>query len=119
MTTLSLTIIIFSLLIAYLIYYFYFNIYEIEVFVNPNRLKPDNKSTAKISIKPINSLGIKIPFRKVYSEIHFIDGNELVNILLKKDRKIILKAKNYNGIVKIEILSKFSLLPNVVELKID
>ena len=119
MTTLSITIIILSVLIIYLIYYFFFNIYEIEICVNPNRLNPDNNSIDKINIKPINSLGIEIPFRRVYSQINFIAGIELVNILLRKDRKIILKAENNTGIVNIEILSKFSLLPNVVEIKID
>lgn len=119
MSILSLIIIFSGLLVCYLIYYFIFNIYEIDVSVNPKKLKPDNNSTAKISIKPINHLGIEVPFRKVQPEIKFISGFNLADIILEKDRLVIIKVKNKTGTVKMELLSKYSLLPNIVTIKID
>lgn len=120
MITTSFTLIlVLSLTVLYIVYYFIFNIYEVELSVDPIELKTDNNSTAKISIKPINSLGKEVPYRKVNSEIKFISGIDLVTIISNEDRIIILKAKNKKGLVKIEIDSKFSLLPNVIEIKIN
>ena len=117
-TTSFIVILSLSLTVLYLVYYFIFNIYEIEVSADSKELKPDNNSVTKISIKPINSLGKEVPFRKVNSEIKFISGIDLVTIVSNEDRIIILKTKNKKGLVKIEIDSKFSLLLNVIEINI-
>ena len=105
------------LIIVYILYYFFFSIYETIIRVTPNTIKSDNKSITKITIKPINSFGKVIPFRSVYAGFNIIEGSNLIYTEHKNKKKglIELKAKDKPGKVKIEIISKYSLFPNIVE----
>ncbi len=107
------------LVIAYTAYYFFFNIYEITIKVTPVIIS-DRKQKIKIKIKPINSLGNAIPLRRVYTEFNIIEGTNLIytNHKNKKKGLLELRAKDAPGKVKIEIKSKYSLFPNIVEFNI-
>jgi hypothetical protein len=108
------------LLTAGVIWKYYFNIYEIECVTNKNILWSDNQSKVIINCLPINSLGLKIPFRNSHVVFSIIEGNELVDIIQKDEMKgmLLLKSKFEEGKVLIKITSRYSLLPNLVEINI-
>ncbi len=111
-------IILILLIIIYISYYFFFNIYETVVNVSAVKVKSDNKSKTKITNYPLNSFGKRVPFRSVYSEFNIIKGEILIYSEYKNKKKGFLEliTKNKPGKVKIEIFSKYSLFPSIVEI---
>ena len=113
----AVALIILALVFAFL---YVFNIYEVIYLVKPKSLYADNQSVVTIAAQPINAFGWVIPFRKVPVEFEIKGGNELVEILLKKNEDGImkLKAKNKTGTVVVYIKSKYALLPSSIEINI-
>ena len=107
--------------IGFLFYQYIIKIYESTVEVEPKNLFADNQSTVTISVIPLNSFGWKALFRNAPAEFEIIEGNTLVEILQhdKENGKLILKAISSTGKVVVQIKSKYSLLPMVVEIIIE
>ncbi len=112
--------IVLFLFAAVLIWKYYFNIYELKCVANKNYLWADDQSEVIINCTPINSFGLKIPFRNSYVVFSIIEGNDLIDILHKDETKgsLLLKSKFEEGKVIIKITSRYSLLPNLVEINI-
>lgn len=113
-----LPILIVILIVGYFTWYFIFNIYDVKVSISNNDLFADNQSTTEIYVYPINYFGKKVPFREVISYFDITEGQNLVEIIDKKDNKIVIKSKNNSGMVKIIIKNKYNLFPIVVDLVI-
>lgn len=113
-------ILLVTFLVVYVFYYFLFNIFETTIKAAPNTLKSDNKSKTQITNKPINTLSKEIPFRSVYTAFKIIEGNNLIFIEYNNKKKglLVLRAKDKPGKVKIEIISQYSLFPNIIEIVI-
>ncbi|HEX9740503.1 MAG TPA: hypothetical protein VGA29_06975 [Ignavibacteriaceae bacterium] len=107
--------------IGFLFHQYIIKIYESTVEVEPKNLFADNQSTVTISVIPLNSFGWKALFRNAPAEFEITEGNALVEILLhdKENGKLILKAISSTGKVVVQIKSKYSLLPMVVEIIIE
>jgi hypothetical protein len=114
------TIIISSLIVGFLFYHYFINIYEVTISAEPKALYADNQSEVVISVVPLNSFGWRALFRTASAEFEIIEGLPLVEII-KIDRvngKMILKARSEKGKVIIEIKSPFSLLPTIIEIPV-
>ncbi|RJP62318.1 MAG: hypothetical protein C4539_18360 [Ignavibacteriales bacterium] len=85
-----------------------------------NYLWADDQSEVIINCTPINSFGLKIPFRNSYVIFSIIEGKDLIDILHKDETKgsLLLKSKFEEGKVIIKITSRYSLLPNLIEINI-
>ena len=105
-------------LAAFILYYFIFNIYEIEVTVRPKIVFADPSREIQIEIKPINALGWKVPFRTAKGKFKIVEGNNIVEIIKVKEDvgMFILRSKGIEGTVGIYIESEFSLFPSYVEI---
>ena len=108
-------------LIGFILYYFIFNIYEIEVTVSPKIVFADPSCEIQIEIKPINALGWKVPFRTATGKFKIVKGNNIVEIIKVKENVgvFILRSKGMEGIVGIYIESDFSLFPSYVEVSLQ
>lgn len=108
------------LLLLVLGYYFLCNIYEVEVKKYPTFLYAETNSMLTIEVIPINALGTKAWFRTVRVEFDIIEGKELIKVQ-KMDLEngiLFIKSKARTGKVGIKIFSKYSLLPQYVEVEI-
>ncbi len=116
----SLAILILSLA-GFILYYFIFNIYEIEVTVSPKMVFADPSCEIQIEIKPINAMGWKVPFRTATGKFKIVKGNNIVEIIKVKEDigMFILRSKGIEGIVGIYIESDFSLFPSYVEVSLQ
>lgn len=113
-----LPIFIVILIVGYFAWYFIWNIYDVKVSVSNYDLFADNQSTTEIYVYPVNYFGNKVPFREISSYFEITEGQNLIEIISKKDNKIVIKAKNNAGMVKIIINNKYNLFPIVVDLVI-
>ena len=110
-----------SVIAAFFLYMYVFNIYEVEVSVNPRELFADGKSTLKIEAVPLNSFGKRAPFRNVSAEFNFTEGSDLVSVITRDEKNgvIVLKAKFTPGKVEVMVKPEKSLLPSLVEIQIN
>lgn len=108
-------------LVGFILYYFIFNIYEIEVTVSPKIVFADPSCEIQIEIKPINALGWKVPFRTATGKFKIVKGNNIVEIIKVKEDvgMFILRSRGIEGIVGIYIESVFSLFPSYVEVSLQ
>ncbi len=115
-----LTSLLLFLLATILIWKYYFNIYEVECIADKNYIWADNQSQVIIKCVVINSFGLKIPFRNIYAVFRIIEGQNLVDIIEADESNgiLILKARFEEGKVVVKINSKYSLLPNLVDINI-
>lgn len=106
------------LIIVYMVHYYIYSIYEITAFAEPDTISSDNESTTRICVKPINSFGKIVPLRSISVNFNITEGENLISVEYKNNKKgfVILRAKDKPGLVKIEIISNYSLLPNIVEI---
>jgi len=113
-------IILFSITITFLTYYFIFNIYEVTIKTEPKFLFADQNSKIKIEVIPVNALGWQVPFRKAKSNFEIREGSEFVEIeqLSEDEGLLILRSKGRPGKVGIVITSNYSLLPMYIEIEI-
>lgn len=116
-----LIILILIFLIASLaVYHYLFSIYEVEVKVNPPNVYSGKSSEVTISVIPINAIGKRALFRRVYANFEVIEGKNLAEIILedKNNGKMILRIKGKEGKVIVKVKSEFALLPSEVEIPI-
>ncbi len=80
----------------------------------------DNQTKVTVECFPINSFGQRIPLRKISVKFKFVEGKELIDILSinESEGRMIIKSKLIEGKVVIKIISKYSLLPNLIEITI-
>jgi len=100
-------------LVAFLVYNYIFNVYEVDYRTSDNKIFADGTSTFSIEVIPINGLGSKVPFRQAEAKFEIVKGSELVEII-KSDTAngvLIIKALNKTGEVEILVRPKLSLLP--------
>ena len=109
------------LIAGFFSYGYLFNIYEVSFRINPERLYADNRSISTIEAVPINSLGIRAPFRKSPIEFTITEGAELIKInFIDKVKGIIqIRAKDKPGKVSITIKPKYSIFPSTIEIIIE
>lgn len=112
---------LFIFILVYIIHQYIYSIYEIKVVAKPDTIPPDNKSKTIISVIHINSLGKKVPFRSVPVNFNIIEGENLILTEYKNSKKgiAVLRVKDKPGLVKIEIISNYSLFPNIIEINVN
>lgn len=112
---------LFIFILVYIIHQYIYSIYEVKVVAKPDTIPPDNKSKTIISVIPINSLGKKVPFRSVPVNFNIIEGENLILTEYKNSKKgiAVLRVKDKPGLVKIEIISNYSLFPNIIEINVN
>jgi len=103
-----------------LTWYFYFSIYEIKIIAQPKELNINSQKVSQIKIIPLNLLGKSVPFRKVPFTYSIIQNKKLVTVSKSRtvNNLLIVSPKDKTGVVKIEIVSKFSLFPNISTIKV-
>jgi hypothetical protein len=110
----------FSILIltGMLLYYFVFNIYEVEIVSVPNVVFADPSTNITIKIKPINALGSKVPLRTASGTFRITEGKEYVEIIIINEDEgfLILRSTGIVGTVGIYVDSEFSLFPSYIEI---
>lgn len=108
------------LLLLVLSYYFLYNIYEIEIKKSPAFLYAKTSSSLTIEVIPINALGTKAWFRTVSAQFEIIEGKELIEVenMNSENGILVIKSTGKTGKVGIKIFSKYSLLPQYVEVEI-
>jgi uncharacterized protein (DUF58 family) len=114
-------IIILIFLIASLaVYHYLFSVYEVEVNVNPQNIYSGRSTEVTISVIPINAIGTRALFRRVYANFDIIEGKKFAEIILedKNNGKMVLLVKGETGKVVVKVDSKYALLPSEVEIPI-
>ncbi|UCH65647.1 MAG: hypothetical protein JSW63_00495 [Ignavibacterium sp.] len=110
----------FSILVltCMLLYYFVFNIYEVEIVSVPNVVFADPSSEVIIKIKPINALGWEVPLRTTSGTFRITEGKDYVEIIIINEDEgfMILRATGLVGTVGIYVDSKFSLFPSYIKI---
>lgn len=88
--------------------------------IEPKILSPDNKSTCVIHLRPQNFFGLFIPFKSVTSQFRIVEGKDLVDIVSFESEisKLILRAKEKSGKVRIQFIVQGVPLPIECELLI-
>lgn len=106
--------------ILFILWHYVYNIYEVSYNVSSQNLYADNQSTVRINAVPVNALGFKAPGRKVEAEFSITEGKELVEIIdYRPDIGTIeLKALDKAGTVTIQMKSRFTLMPTLIEITI-
>lgn len=106
---------------ALLSFQYLFSIYEVDIRVTPPELYADSKSECIIEAVPLNSLGMKAPFRNSSAVIAIREGKDLVEIIEINEQKgfVRIRAGHKPGTVVILIKPEKSLLPSSVEVKIN
>ncbi len=113
--------ILISIIVLWIIHHYIFNIYEVTYTSSPDDIFADNLTEIKIETNPINALGWSVPFRSVESNFEIIEGIDLVEVIEHNNTKgfIKLKVKKLHGIVVARAKSKYSLLPALIEVRIQ
>ena len=111
---------IFFLIALLLCYFFLYNIYGSEVRKTPANLFADPGSVMTIEVVPVNARGSKAVFRTSSARFEIIEGNDLIEVTLEKQKDGILqiRSKGKPGVVGIKIKSEHSLLPEYIEIEI-
>lgn len=114
-------IIIFAALILLAVaHYFFFNIYETSFIISSKELYADYKSMIKIESIPINSFGLRVPFKNSPTKFEIIEGENLIEIISNDEEKgiFIIRSKGETGSLSLKVKPKYSLLPTVFEINI-
>jgi hypothetical protein len=116
-----LIIILLTFIAGFFCYQYIFSVYEVTYKILPDRLYADNNSDLTIEAVPLNSFGIRAPFRNSPCEFKITEGAELVDIIFidKVAGKIKIKAKEKPGKVSVMIKPVFSLFPSTIEIIIE
>lgn len=93
-----------------IIHYFFLNIYETKA--NIVLVKEfENKKVYEVKLDLLNSLGMKIPFRKSEPKIEIVEGNKFVNKIEKSFIEVFPKK---NEKIVIKIISKYSIAEEIL-----
>ena len=109
---------VFLFAIAFFVWHYFFSIYETRVILSPLKPAYEINDSIEISVEPLNSFGIKSPFRKISSQVNVLQGKSIAEIKKENENKFLLIAKNKGKLV-LEISNKFSLLNELVKIKVD
>jgi hypothetical protein len=115
-----LAVTIFLIATGYILHYFIFSIYEINIISEPKTVFAGQPSEIKIYAKPINAMGWDVPFRTVKAKFRIMKGNDLVTVLYVDEENgfILLRTKGIEGKVEIYIDAEYSLFPSYFEIHI-
>lgn len=117
----KIVLIVFAVLVIMIVIFlkmFIFNVYESELVVDPKKENYSVGEKVTISIKELNGFGKTIPFAESSPfKLSIIAGEDLVEIDHLGNKKIISLKKD--GIVKLSVTSKNSLMPIYKEIKIN
>jgi hypothetical protein len=109
---LTLVILLFA---AFLIYNYYFSIYEVTFDSVPKSVKPGD--TVTIHLTPINGAGFKVPFRTSPFEYKFIEGESIVNrVTDKANEGELVFFVSSPGNLKLLVTPKHALKPTLFEI---
>ena len=118
-TTIIIALVVVILLILGLLSWFYFfNVYETRVLVNPKSLITNFDSTIEITVIPLNSFGRRILLRHISAGFEIIRGNSLVKIIEKESDRIRLQFLSQVGKVEISVNPTVGLFPSIIEIEI-
>jgi len=98
---------------VYSIWYFYFNIYEVDFSYSPQKKQFNVNDTITVFSIPLNAFGNLIKKREIAFEIEILNGKHLVNTLQKGSKAEIIFISA--GEVTLECISKYALRPTVLE----
>lgn len=122
MTRIKIILIVITLflILAFAVYNYLINIYEVIYKITPDVLYADGHSEITISVIPLNSLGWKALFREADTDYVITEGVDLVKITKYDKSKGIIKLKvgNQPGVVNITAKSSYALLPTPVSFQI-
>lgn len=105
---------------VFIFWQYILNVYEVKFEISPQKLYADNESEVIIKAVPVNSLGLKIPFRTAEITYSIEYGKNLIEIEEMLQNGILkLKAKNQKGIVTLIVESNYSLMPTKIEIIVD
>ena len=107
-------------IICALLYYYVFNIYEVEIISIPEVVFADPNSQITVKIKPINALGWEVPFRKASGRFMITEGRDKVELIKLSEEEGIMTLGSVGvvGIVEIYVESELSLFPSYVKIKL-
>ena len=107
-------------LAGFILHYFIFSIYEVNIVVEPKEVFADPSSEIKVTAKPINAMGWEVPFRTVKAKFKILEGIDLVTIKLVDEDNgfILLQSIGTEGKIGIYIDSEYSLFPSYIEVQI-
>lgn len=114
-------IIVFLLcIVAYGIWYFIFNIYEVKYEIQLLETNSAGEKLFKIINKPINLLGKQVPFRKVDFDFEILFGDSLINLKTRKSKdELFFSAKGEKGNAAFKLKDIRSLFPQRLELNLS
>ncbi|MBK7868638.1 MAG: hypothetical protein IPJ75_17490 [Ignavibacteriales bacterium] len=103
------------IIISFLIFNYYFSIYEVTFGKVPEKVKIGDSVT--ISLTPVNGAGTKVPFRTSPFEIKFIEGESTVKVINDKsaEGEFIFKTTS-PGNIKLLVTPKHALKPTLFEI---
>ncbi|MCF8304863.1 MAG: hypothetical protein K9I71_00420 [Ignavibacteriales bacterium] len=109
---------IFAILIlagSYFVWYFIFNIYEVRI---DFRKKTGSDVEYVLTVVPLNSLGMDVPFRKCRSEFSVKGDVKMINIksISAEKGEMILEKISDSGEIELVIESEYSLRKNIVKI---
>ena len=102
-----------------LLYYYVFNIYEVEILSIPKVVFADPSSHITVRIKAVNALGWEVPLRKASGKFMLAEGKDNVEIININEEEgiMLLRSKGVVGVVGIYVESEFSLFPSYIEIR--
>jgi hypothetical protein len=119
-TKIFILLFIILVLAGFILHYFIFSIYEINIVVKPKEVFADASTEIQVTVVPINAMGWDVPFRTVNAKFKILEGTSLVTtkIVNEEDGFILLQSTGTEGKVGIYIESKYSLFPSYIEVQI-
>ncbi len=103
------------LILFFLVFNYYFSIYEVTFGKVPERVKTGDSVT--ISLTPINGAGTKVPFRTSPFEIKFLEGESKIKVTNdKSDRGEYIFKVTSPGKIKLLVTPKHALKPTMFEI---
>ncbi len=106
------------LIVGFILWQYIFNIYEVSVKSNKQKIYTDEKSLIKIKAFPLNAWGFRTPLREISADFEIMEGAELVEIVEKTANKFRLRSKGIPGKVTVKMESNRSLKTTLVEISI-
>jgi hypothetical protein len=106
------------IIISFLIFNYYFSIYEVTFGKVPEKVKIGDSVT--ISLTPINGAGTIVPFRTSPFEIKFIEGESIIKVVDDKsaEGEFIFKTTS-PGNIKLLVTPKHALKPTIFEIIVE
>lgn len=106
------------IIISFLIFNYYFSIYEVTFGKVSERVKIGDSVT--ITLTPINGAGKKVPFRTSPFEIKFLEGESIIKVVDDKsaEGEFIFKTTS-PGEIKLLVTPKHALKPSMFDIIVE